>query len=71
MYVDAIVLVLSYSVIANDGKTCQQCLIVVSFPDRFFPFLFSVVHGGKRVWWISVGTFVLLDLQILGVVKKC
>ena len=31
---------------------------LVSFPDRFFLFLFVVAE--KRVWWISVGTFVLL-----------
>ena len=30
---------------------------VVSSPDRFVPFLFVVAE--KRVWWISVGRFVL------------
>ena len=34
---------------------------VVSSPDRFFPFLFVVAE--KRVWWISVGRFVLQTLR--------
>ena len=44
-------------------------LKLVSFSDHFFLFLF--VMAEKRVWWISIGPFVLLDLQILGVVNKC
>ena len=44
-------------------------IYLVSFLDCFFLFLFVVAE--KRVWWISVGTFVLLDLQILGVVNWC
>ena len=30
---------------------------VISSPDRFFPFLFVVAE--KKIWWISVGCFVL------------
>ena len=43
--------------------------VISLVPRPLFPFLFVVVE--KRVWWISIGTFVLLDLQILGVVNKC
>ena len=38
-------------------------------PRPLFPFLFVVAE--KRIRWISVGTFVLLDLQILRVINKC
>ena len=31
---------------------------LVLFPDRYFLFLFGDVE--KRVWWISIGRFVLL-----------
>ena len=37
--------------------TTVSDLVLVSSPDRFFPFLFVVAE--KRVWWISVGCFVL------------
>ena len=51
------------------SKETQAMREIVSFPVRFFPFLFVVAEKG--VWWISVGTFVLLDLQILGVINLC
>ena len=39
------------------GQAMALRVNVVSSPDRFFPFLFVVAE--KRVWWISVGRFVL------------
>ena len=42
---------------------------VVSSPDPFFPFLFVVEE--KRVWWISVGRFVLQTPRFWESVNRC
>ena len=63
----------------NITSLCQLIAILCSY-HVLSPFtcslvprlLFSVLFcgGGKKVWWISIGTFVLLNLWILGVVNK-
>ena len=57
----------------NIGDTCNNEVLNYNTANLVPRPLFSVFicGGGKRVWWISVGTFVLLDLQILGVVNWC
>ena len=48
---------------------CSSVLPIVSYPDRFFPFLFG--DGGKKGLVDLHRLFCSADPQMLGIVNRC